>query len=70
MSGALRDADFEHALRDTTRMLARLSSRLWVANCLVSVSSDGKQFIFNKPEWILDREAIGWTDKLRINRRS
>lgn len=69
VNGSLRDADFEHALRDTTRMLARLSSRISVMNCLISVSSEGKQFIFDNPDWILSRKDSGWADKLRIHRR-
>lgn len=69
INGSLRDADFEHALKDTTRMLARLSSRLSVMSCLVSVLSEGRQFIFNNPDWILNRKDTGWADKLRINWR-
>lgn len=65
VNGALRDADFGHALKDTIKMLARLSSRLWVANCLISVSSEDNQLVIHNPSWVLNREMSDWTDRLR-----
>ncbi len=63
--GALRDRMFVQTLRETTKMLARLSSRLWVRDCLIRVTSGmGQSFIFDSPEWILDREITDWTSKL------
>jgi len=54
------NACFAQLLRDTTKILSRLSARLRVINCLISVSSDGKQFLFCNPEWILNRELGNW----------
>lgn len=62
LNGYLRDRDFETTLRETTRMLARLSSRLWVDECLVSVR-DGyncNSFVFNNPNWIKDMDRSDW----------
>lgn len=69
VNGALQDSDFGHALKDTIKMLSRLSSRLWVMNCLISVSSkDGNQLVIHNPSWVLNRERSDWVDKLRIKR--
>lgn len=65
LEGQLRDVEFEEALRNTTKMLARLSSRLWVKSCLVSVESRGRRFVFVDPEWVADRDLSGWTDRIR-----
>lgn len=62
--GKLRDIWFDHALKDTTKMLSRLSSRLKVNKCLVSVTSYNKSFIFDDPEWIMNREVGDWTEDL------
>jgi len=62
VEGSLRDASFQNTLRETTRMLSRLSSRLWVKSCLISVSSDKKQFIFHDPDWIIKQELTDWVD--------
>ncbi len=52
VNGALRDADFKQALRDTTKMLARLSSRLWVTNCLIRLNNRlCKLSIITKTKW-------------------
>lgn len=73
--GELRDRLFEQTLRETTNWLARLSSRLCVTYCLVSVRDDQhRQFIFNDPEWIIKREVNNWTlellgSKLRYEER-
>ncbi len=63
LNGALRDASYECAIRDTTKMLARLSSRLWVKSCLISVSSDERKFVFCDPKWVLNRELSEWVNK-------
>jgi len=63
--GNLRDRMFKQTLCETTKMLARLSSRLWVLNCLVRVKSDmGKTFIFDNPEWVRHREITDWAPRL------
>lgn len=63
--GNLRDRLFKQTLRETTRMLARLSSRLWVLACLVRVRSDmGETFIFDNPKWLHEREITDWTRSL------
>ena len=66
VNGDLRDVGFERALRDTTKMLSRLSSRLWVTDCLLSVSCDyeDKKFIFSDPQWVLEREVTDWARNL------
>lgn len=64
--GNLRDRMFKRTLRETTKMLARLSSRLWIRNCFVRVKSDmGDTFIFDNPSWIHDRDLTDWTQKLQ-----
>ncbi len=63
--GALRDRMFRQTLHETTKMLARLSSRLWIRDCLVRVKSDTNQsFVFDNSEWIRDREITDWASKL------
>ncbi len=63
--GNLRDRTFKATLRETTKMLARLSSRLWVRECLVRVRSDmGETFIFDNPEWVRNRDLTNWTQKI------
>ena len=62
MHGRLRDRMFEQTLRETTKILARLSSRLLVTSCSVRVKSDrGETFLFDDPEWICNREITEWT---------
>ena len=62
MHGRLRDRMFEQTLRETTKILARLSSRLLVTSCSVRVKSDrGETFLFDDPEWIFNREITEWT---------
>ena len=63
--GNLRDRMFKQTLREATKMLARLSARLWVLNCLVRVKSDmGETFIFDNPEWVRYRERTDWAPSL------
>lgn len=63
--GNLRDRMFKQTLRETTKMLSRLSSRLWVLNCLVRVKSDmDETFIFDNPEWVRCREITDWASSL------
>lgn len=64
ISGNLRDAYFDEALRDTAKMLSRLSSRLYVTSCLVRVESYNDSFIFNDPDWIINMELSDWVDNL------
>ena len=63
--GNLRDRLFKQTLHETTKMLARLSSRLWIRECLVWVKSDmGETFIFDNPEWVRRREVTDWASSL------
>ena len=63
--GNLRDRTFKETLREATRMLARLSSRLWVRECLVRVRSDmGETFVFDNPKWLCEREITDWARSL------
>lgn len=64
LHGALRNAEFEEALRDTTKMLSRLSSRLRVNHCVISVSSYDRSFVFSDPEWVLNMEKTDWARDL------
>lgn len=65
VKGNLRDRLFKQTLKETTKMLARLSSRLWVLNCLVRVRSDmDETFIFNNPKWVYKREITDWARNL------
>lgn len=61
VQGNLRDRLFKQTLKETTKMLARLSSRLYVCDCLIRVQSDmGEKFIFDNPKWVLHREVTDW----------
>lgn len=61
LCGNLRDRTFEQTLRETTKALARLASRLDVETCLVSVESDYDQrFLFNNPEWLRWMPRSDW----------
>lgn len=64
MSGSLRDTEFKDTLRQTTKMLARLSKRLFVDNCLVSVKGNEDNFVFDNPQWVCEQDRSDWTDKL------
>lgn len=64
VNGGLRDVEFKKAVHDTTKMLARLSSRLWVNECVISVDSEDKSYVFCNPKWVIYRELNGWTDGL------
>ena len=63
MYGALRDRTFEETLRETTKTLARLSSRLLVDECVVSVRSYRDSFVFNNPEWMKNAYMSDWCEK-------
>lgn len=69
LRGSLRDRELKETLRETTKTLNRLSSRLWVDNCLVSVRDYNKSYIFNNPDWVLENKASNWVEEknLRIN---
>lgn len=61
LCGNLRDRTFGQTLRETTRALTRLASRLDVYTCLVSVVSDCNQkFLFDNPEWIRWMPRSDW----------
>lgn len=60
MSGALRDRTFEETLRETTKALARLSSRLFVDECIVLVRSYWNSFVFDNPKWMKDMDVSDW----------
>lgn len=67
LHGDLRDRMFEQTLRETAKTLIRLSKRLWINSCLVSVNSDwgDQQYVFNNPEWLIwqDQSCV-WTEGL------
>ena len=64
LCGELRDRYFEQTLRETTKCLARLSTRADVLNCLVRVSSYEKEYIFNDPQWMIEAPSSEWTSGL------
>ena len=74
IEGYLGYFSFENAVKEVTKVLSRLSSRLWVTDCLVIVTGStpscdfSNQFIFNNPEWILNREDSGWVNRKIFNR--
>lgn len=58
--GELRDTNFQRTLRDTVKMLNRLSSKLLVTECFVRVSFYNRTFIFSNPYWVLNNEITDW----------
>lgn len=64
VEGSLRNREFHCTLQETTKMLARLSSRLRVRSCLVAVRDGLNSFVFDNPEWVLWREQSDWTKDL------
>jgi len=70
LDGSLRDRTFNETLQETTAMLTRLSSRLHIEACVVSVADYlGKSFVFNNPRWLIDMPTSDWAYSLltRIN---
>lgn len=70
LDGDLRDAEFPDTLRETTKALARLASKLVIMSCIVSVSSYEKSFVFNNPDWLDNAKPSLWVHKLRWDRAS
>lgn len=64
IDGYLRDREFDQTLRETVKALARLSSRLWVKRCVVSVSDWVRRFVFDDPHWVIAREQTSWARDL------
>lgn len=64
LEGDLRDRYFEETLCETTKCLARLSSRVWVEHCLVRVSHWDKAYIFSDPDWIVGQCENDWENGL------
>ena len=64
LHGELRDRMLEQTLRETTKALSRLSSRLWVEECLITVNGFDKDFLFNNPEWLRGNYDSKWTSDL------
>lgn len=61
LCGNLRDRMLPQTLRETTRALTRLASRLDVGTCLVSIEDDcGQRFLFNNPEWLRQIPNSDW----------
>lgn len=61
LEGYLRDRTFEETLKETSKWLTRLASRLWIVDCLVQVKDDyGKSFIFDSPEYLTDADLKRW----------
>ncbi len=64
MDGSLRNREFHRTLFETTKALSRLSSRLLIQECLVSVRGFRESFVFDNPKWLLDRERTNWVRDL------
>lgn len=67
--GALRDRRFEQTMRETVKFLSRLSNRLCVDECLLSVSGCDmagrhRHEIIDSPEWLGANCDMDWTRKL------
>ncbi|MCM1221203.1 MAG: hypothetical protein NC548_42665 [Lachnospiraceae bacterium] len=61
LDGNLRDRDLQTTIRETTKMLNRLSSKLDIESCLVNITdSFGNDFIFNNPGWVLMNATSRW----------
>lgn len=68
LNGQLRDRSFDKTLKETSKVLSRLSVRLYIVECLVSVCSYGKNFVFNNPDYLtrdLSNSEDDWMNKLR-----
>lgn len=64
LRGSLRDRFSPQTLRETTRMLSRLSSRLDVLSCLVKIAGDdGGKMVFDDPSWIIHWDQSNWVQK-------
>lgn len=64
LDGGLRDRTFEETLRETTRTLSRLSTRLGVKECLVSVTDGDKSYVFHDPDWLISMKTSDWARQL------
>lgn len=71
LQGSLRDREIQETLKETTKMLNRLSTRLWVRDCIISLHGYDKGYVFDNPDWIKNNESSYWVEKnnLRIDRR-
>lgn len=69
INGDLRDRYIEDTIKETTKMLTRLSTRLWCQSCLISINGydkndNDKEFIFDHPDWIIRQEQNDWVNSL------
>lgn len=60
ISGNLRDRKFHETIRETTKFLNRLGSRLSIDHCLVSVGTYEKSYVFNDPKYLHDIDLSDW----------
>lgn len=66
INGLINYLPFAEGIKEITKILSRLSSRLLVLECIVCIEGENprneqrKQFIFNNPEWITDRDDSNW----------
>lgn len=66
ITGSLRDMGIHETTKQVVRMLSRLSSRLWVRCCILSITGDrGEDITIKNPEWLMDRDVGDWTEKIR-----
>lgn len=64
IEGNLRDRLPAETIRETTKMLSRLASRLDISSCVVSVSDTERRFVFDSPGWLLYAADSDWTRDL------
>lgn len=65
LSGNLRDRKLPETLRETSKFLSRLASRLPIDHCLISVSDmHHKSYIFNDPEYLHQADVSDWAFNL------
>ena len=62
--GNLRDRTFRETLREVTIMLNRLSARLYVDRCIISVKGQGRTFIFDSPVWLSQNMTLDYRERL------
>lgn len=64
MFGELRDRTFNITTKEVVNTLNRLSKRLIVNDCLISVCDDtGNSYMINNPKWILNTDLTDYVQK-------
>lgn len=67
LDGNLRDRMFSDTLREVVKWLSRISSRLGVYSCLVSVQGqhlEEEKYVFHDPQWVMNRDEGEWSKKV------